>query len=103
VSWSFGKKDEEKLKWPRDDNGEEIAPAYLTHVGGKPMDMEITIGLLEAYGIPHIAGYPNNGLFGKLIVGYPPSGMELFVPETMLEDAQNLLSASIIDDEAEYE
>ena len=55
--------------------------------------MELTLNLLEAYGIPYVCEYPNNGLFGKLIMGYPPGGMELFVPETLLEDAQNVLAA----------
>ena len=66
--------------------------------------MELTLSLLEAYGIPYVCDYPNNGLFGKLIMGHPPSGMEVYVPETLLEDAQNLLSADIVDEEGgEYE
>ena len=67
------------------------------------MEMEMTLGLLGAYGIPHVAEYPNNGLFGKLIMGHPPSGMEIYVPQTMLEDAQNLLCADIIEDGQEFE
>ena len=98
MSWNIGKK-KEPVPWPLGENGEEVAPAFLTHVGGSPMDMEMTLGLLEAYGIPHVGEYPNNGLFGKLIMGYPPSGIEIYVPETMLEDAQNLLSADIVEDD----
>ena len=88
----------EKPKWPRDENGEPIPPAYLTHIGGGPLDMELTLNLLEAYGIPHVSEFPNNGLFGKLIMGHPPSGMEVFVPETKLVEAQNLLNAEIVED-----
>ena len=104
MSWSIGQK-KEPPPWPNDESGEAIAPAYLTHIGGGPMDMELTLGLLEAYSIPHVAEYPNNGLFGKLIMGHPPSGMDIYVPETMLEDAQNLLSADVAydNDELEYE
>ena len=65
--------------------------------------MELALNLLEAYGIPHVSEYPNNGEFGKLILGHPPSGMEVFVPETMLEDAKNILSADIVEDEEELE
>ena len=61
--------------------------------------MELTLNLLEAYGIPHVCEYPNNGLFGKLILGFPPGGIRVFVPETMLEDAQNVLNADICEDE----
>jgi len=103
LGWKFGRADESKLEWPVSENGEPVAPAFLTHIGGGPMDMEVTLGLLGAYGIAHVAEYPNNGLFGKLIMGHPPSGMEIYVPETMLEDAQNLLSADVIEDnEAEF-
>ena len=100
MSWSFGKKAEHPA-WPLDEKGEPIAPVYLMHIGGKPMDMEMTVGLLKAYGIPHVSEMPNNGAFGKLIMGFPPSGMELYVPETMLEDAQNILSADVVEDESE--
>ena len=85
--------------WPQTENGEPVAPAYLKHIHGGPLDMELTLNLLEAYGIPHVCEYPNNGLFGKLILGHPPGGMEVYVPETMLEDARNVLNAEIIEDE----
>lgn len=86
-------------EWPEDENGAPVPPVFLTHIHGGPLDMELTLNLLEAYGIPHNCGYPNNGLFGQLIMGYPPGGMEVFVPETMLEDARNILSADIVEDE----
>ena len=101
MSWGLEKKGDTELTWPLDENGDPIAPAYLTHIGGGPLDMELTLNLLEAYGIPHVSEFPNNGLFGKLIMGHPPSGMEIYVPETMLEDAQNLLNADIVDEDSD--
>ena len=86
-------------EWPENENGEAVAPVYLQHIHGGPLDMELTLNLLEAYGIPYVCEYPNNGLFGKLILGYSPGGMEVFVPETMLEDAQNILNADIYESE----
>ena len=97
MSWSF-RKDKAEPQWPNDENGQAVPPAYLKHIHGGPLDMELTLNLLEAYGIPHVCRYPHNGLFGKLILGHPPGGMEVFVPETMLVDAQNVLSADILDD-----
>jgi len=98
MKWGFKKT--EGIKWPKDENGDAIPPAYLKHISGGPLDLEVALNILEAYGIPHVSEYPNNGQFGKLIFGHPPSGMEIFVPETMLEDAQNILSADVvIDDE----
>jgi len=88
-------------QWPNNENGDVVPPVFLMHIHGGPLDMELTLNILEAYGIPYVCEYPNNGLFGKLILGHPPGGMEVFVPETMLEDAQNVLNADIIDDEGE--
>ena len=80
-------------EWPSDENGEPIPPVFLMHTDGGDMNMELTQNLLSAYGIPLVGRYPNDGLFGKLIMGQAPYGAEIFVPETMLEDAQNMLNA----------
>ena len=101
MKWSFKKP--EGLQWPNDDSGEPVPPAYLKHISGGPLDLEVALSLLEAYRIPHIGEYPNNGAFGKLIFGHPPSGMEIFVPETMLEDAKNILDADVVDTEEDDE
>ena len=65
ISWGFS---EEKMKWPNDANGEPVAPAYLTHIEGGPLDLELTLNLLDAYSIPHISEYPHNGMVGKIIM-----------------------------------
>ena len=88
-------------EWPKRDDGEAVAPVFFKHVHGGPLDTELTLNLLEAYGIPYTCEYPNNGLFGKLILGHSPGGMRVFVPETMLEDAQNVCSADVFYDEDE--
>jgi hypothetical protein len=99
MKWNRGKT--ETPEWPKDELDESIPPAFLMHIHGGPIDMELTLNLLGAYGIPYVCQYPNNGLFGKLIMGHPPAGMEVFVPETMLIDAQNVLGAEICEDEEE--
>ena len=88
-------------EWPNDENGTPVPPVFLTHIHGGPLDMELTLNLLQAYGIPHTGEYPNNGLFGQLIMGYPPGGMDVYVPESMLEDAMNVLNAEVCEDEIE--
>ena len=93
------KKQKNSPLWPDAEDGGPVPPVYLTHIHGGPIDMELTLNLLEAYGVPYVCEYPNNGLFGKLIMGFPPGGMEVFVPETMLEDAQNILNADVNEDE----
>jgi len=97
MNWKFGKPD--GPHWPKNEDGEPVPPAYLKHISGGPLDLEIAVNLLTAYGIPHVSELPNNGAFGKMIFGQPPSGMEIFVPETMLEDAQNILTAEPVDEE----
>ena len=97
MNWSFGKK--EKIPWPKDENNESIPPVFLTHIYGGPLDTELTLNVLEAYGIPYICEYPHNGLIGKLILGQSASGIKVFVPETLLEDAQNVLNADIISED----
>ena len=99
----FGKKKDNKPEWPKDEDGKPIPPVLLAHIHGGPLDMELTLNLLTAYNMPHIVQYPNNGSFGKLILGHSPMGTEIFVPETLLSDAQDLLNAEIVDDEGEAE
>ena len=97
MNWSL--KQTKKPEWPNDDNGEPVPPVFLMHIGGGPLDMELSLNLLEAYGIAHIEKYPNDGLFGKLILGHAPLGMEVYVPETLLEDARNILNSEIIEED----
>ena len=101
MSWSFKRK--KGPPWPNGEDGNPIPPVFLTHLHGVEIDMELTINLLEAYGIPHVPEYPLNGQFGKMIMGFPPGGVKIYVPETMFEDAQNILSADFSEEELEAE
>jgi hypothetical protein len=101
ADWFFGKKKKLTDKWPKTDGGELVRPAFLTHVGGTPMDMQIVLSLLEAYGIPAVDRYPNDGDFGRLILGHAGGGVDVYVPETMLDEAKDILNAEIVEDEAE--
>jgi hypothetical protein len=77
--------------WPRKDNGEPVPPAFLTHRSGVDMDDTVLISMLEAFGIPCLRRYPNDGEFGKLILGLSGTGVDIYVPETLLEDAHELI------------
>lgn len=101
MKWSGKKK--KVPEWPKDENGEPLPPVFLTHIYGGPLDTELTLNLLEAYEIPYICEYPNDGLLGKMIMGRPQGGIEVYVPELMLEDAQNVLNADAFDDSEEDE
>lgn len=94
--WGFSKKTHEN--WPTYENGEQVRPAFFKHIGGSTMDIDVEVSLLKAYNIPVILEYPNDGEFGKIMLGHPGGGVDLYVPETMLEDAQNLSNATICEE-----
>lgn len=85
-------------RWPKDEKGELIEPAFLTHCMSFDMSDEMIVNLLEAYGIPCVRQYPSDGDFGRLILGMSGPGVDIYVPITMYEDAVNLTEGS-----AEYE
>lgn len=95
--WQFSKKGP---KWPKDDAGEPVSPTYLTHLRATDMEGTIAVSLLESNGIPVVTQYPNDGSFGKVILGFSGTGIDLYVPETLLEEAQDLM-AGITDSDAD--
>ena len=53
----------------------------------------MTVEMLRAYGIPVMKKYDEkDGTLGKVLFGTPSGGVGLYVPESMLEDAKNLLA-----------
>ena len=64
-------------RWPKDENGEPIEPVFLTHCISLDMKDEMIVNLLEAYGIPCIRQYPNDGDFGRLILGMSGPGVDI--------------------------
>ena len=97
ADWGFRRLGELEEKWPRDQAGEPEEPVFLEHLGGSELDVEMEVNLLDAFGIPVVLQYPNNGDFGKLILGFSGTGVELYVPRSMLEDAQNIISGDMQD------
>ena len=83
----------------KDENGEPVEPVFLTHCKCLDINDEMIVNLLEAYGIPCIRLYPNDGDFGRLILGTSGTGVEIYVPKTMYEDAVNLSEGSAEFDE----
>ena len=92
---SISLKPEKGPEWTKDDTGTPVPPVFLLHVGGDAMEVKMTLSLLHAYGIPTVCQYPNDGSFANVIMGFAPAGTDIFVPETALEDARNILSSEI--------
>ena len=87
------------LPWPKGEDGVEEAPVFLEHIFGGPLDLELALNLLTAYGIPTVCQYPSNGLFGKLVLGFPTGGIEVYVPESRLEEAKDIRNADTFEEE----
>ena len=91
-SWGRALSGELYERWPKDENGEPEEPVFLGTAVNLNLFDELTVNMLEAYGIPCIRRYPGNGSFGKLILGMSGEGTEIYVPKSMLEDAAALCS-----------
>ena len=59
----------------------------------------MTISLLAAYGIPCFKYYDLDGGAGKVINGFSGYGASLYVPQTMLEEARNILNAEAVEED----
>ncbi|MGX8698431.1 MAG: putative signal transducing protein [bacterium] len=79
--------------WPLKEDGSLVEPAFLVRIGDKAGEQHIVRGMLEAFGIPNVVRYPQDGDFGSVIMGSAPFGVEIYVPETLIEDARNILNS----------
>ena len=86
-------------RWPKDASGEPEEPVLLTTAMNNNLFDEMTINMLEAFGIPCLRHYPGNGSFGKVILGMSGEGTEIYVPGSMREDAVSLLSGEGVQEE----
>ena len=81
-------------RWPKHLNGEPEEPVFLTRVSSLDMSDELTVNMLEAYNIPCLKVYPGDGAFGKLVLGMSGQGMDILVPSSMYEEANDLINNS---------
>ena len=86
-------------RWPRTEAGEPVTPAFLCHTGTVDLRDELVVNLLESMGIPTLRRFPNDGEFGRVILGTPGGGADVYVPETMLEDALALIEGEAEQDD----
>ena len=86
-------------RWPRDENGDFTEAAFLVSCSQLDMSDAITTGVLDSCGIPWIKRYPHYGGFGNLMLGMSAEGVDILVPETMLEEAKNILEGESEDEE----
>jgi len=98
-NWSFGQRSK-GLPWPNGEDGKPIQPAFLAHLSAVDLEGQIVMSMLESEGIPVVTQYPNGGSFGRVILGFSGTGLDLYVPITRLEDAIGMMEGEIqADDE----
>lgn len=94
LSWGRSPLPGDILKiWPRDEQGELIKPALLTHCISNDLQDIMLVNMLASYEIPAFLTHPGDGDFGKVVLGMSGTGSLIYVPETMLEDAKILMEA----------
>ena len=78
-------------RWPKDEEGRAEESAFLCTCSGTDLNAELTVNMLEAYAIPCLRDYPGDGAFGRVIRGASGTGVDIYVPKSMLEVAQKLI------------
>ena len=77
-------------RWPKDESCQPETPAFLCNCSNNDMGDELRINMLEAYGIPCLRVYPGDGSFGKVVLGMSGPGTDIYVPQSLLNDAKAL-------------
>lgn len=98
IGWGFSKTGELLKTWPKDPDGAPVSGAFLLHCSCTDLEDEVIVNLLEAYGIPCVRRFPNNGDLGRVMLGMSGTGVDLYVPECLLEDAKALISEDCVYD-----
>ena len=78
-------------RWPKDEEGRAEESAFLCSCSNVDLSDTLTVNMLEAYGIPCLRDYPGDGSFGRVIMGASGTGVDIYVPKSMLEVAQKLI------------
>ena len=86
-------------QWPVDEHGEKEKAVLLHHTFDSAADADLLVSLLAAYQIPSFKYYAQDGGAGKVINGFSGYGASLYVPISLYEDAQAILSAHPVEDD----
>jgi len=96
--WSIGQPTK-GLPWPKKEDGKPVPPVFLTHLRATDLEGQIVISMLEAAEIPVVTQHPNGGDFGRVILGFSGTGIDIYVPEHLLADAQGMLTGEFEEDD----
>ncbi len=103
LSWGKSVPSDLLERWPKTPSGEPEKAVFLCNCKALDLGDELKINMLEAYGIPCLRDYPGDGSFGKVVLGMSGQGTDIYVPESMLEEARNLCAAEPDEQEEQEE
>lgn len=86
-------------RWPKTEDGSPEKAVFLTDTFEADAQADMLVQMLRAYGIPAAKRYDKDGTLGKVVLGFSGYGVALYVPESMLEDAQNLIRPADVEPE----
>lgn len=78
-------------QWPKQADGNLEPPVFLCHSAGDHMADTIVRNMLQSFGIPTVQLNSDNGDLGEIYSGISFTGADLFVPQSMYEEAKALL------------
>ena len=78
-------------RWPKEADGTPVPPKFLTHRPSTDLSDTMLVNMLEAYGIPALLEHPGDGALGRVVLGISGTGSRIYVPETMYQDAIELM------------
>lgn len=93
IRLTWGKTPHDSLeRWPKDADGTPEAPAFLTTAAETDGEADMLCAMLRSYEIPTIRNYESEGALGRVVLGMSGSGVALYVPASLLEDARALIA-----------
>ncbi|MEA4953970.1 MAG: hypothetical protein VB096_00425 [Pseudoflavonifractor sp.] len=82
------------LQWPKGPDGEPEEAVLLETEGDFAGFAGIHCSMLESFGIPYLTSRSGLGQIGFIYGGFSPEGIRIYVPISLLETAQTLLTAA---------
>ncbi len=95
IEWGRNEYSELLRRWPKDENGRPEAPVFLRSEKNLDMSDELLVNMLEAYQIPCLRIYPGDGSFGRVVLGASGWGVDIYVPESLYQDAKELTEGEV--------
>lgn len=81
-------------RWPQRADGQPESPAFLANLQDVGGIADMSVALLESFGIPVLKKYREGGGAGRIVLGFSGYGADLYVPASRLEEAKALLEPS---------